>query len=334
MTSGLVFPPIDSVPKDFYRPFWSVMIPTYNGTKYLEQTLKSILIQDPGLEKMQIEVVDDCSTSDDPERLVQEIGQGRISFYRNPQNMGLVGNWNSCIQRARGHWVHILHQDDIVLPGFYTHLEEGIQTDLSVGSAFCRYLYMNQNGHWQFLSSLERETPGILENWIEKIAITQRIQYPAMVVKRSTYEKLGGFCAEVHYSADWEMWKRVAVYCPVWYEPQVLACYRLHPESESSRLSQSGADIADIRRAIKMSEAYLPKDTVKILSLRAREHYALYALTKAYNLIAQHNFIAAKAQVREALYCSYSFRVIKSIVGVLNAAIIQVVFLKKQNNIL
>ena len=32
---------------------------------------------------------------------------------------GLAGIWNRCIERARGEWVHILHQDDIVLPGFY-----------------------------------------------------------------------------------------------------------------------------------------------------------------------------------------------------------------------
>lgn len=97
MTSGIVFPPINSVPQDSHRPFWSVMIPTYNGTKYLEQTLKSVLVQDPRLDEMQIEVVDDCSTKDDPEELVKDIGQGRVSFFRNPENVGLVHNWNACI---------------------------------------------------------------------------------------------------------------------------------------------------------------------------------------------------------------------------------------------
>ena len=56
-------PPVDS---QVDRPFWSVMIPTYNRATYLERTLASVLAQDPGPQKMQIEVVDDASTSDDP----------------------------------------------------------------------------------------------------------------------------------------------------------------------------------------------------------------------------------------------------------------------------
>ena len=39
------------------------MIPTYNRTKYLEKTLRSILEQDPGENEMQIEVIDNCSTA-------------------------------------------------------------------------------------------------------------------------------------------------------------------------------------------------------------------------------------------------------------------------------
>jgi cellulose synthase/poly-beta-1,6-N-acetylglucosamine synthase-like glycosyltransferase len=50
-------PKIDSVLEGFNRPFWSVMIPTYNCAKYLRKTLKSVLEQDLGLEKMQIEIV-------------------------------------------------------------------------------------------------------------------------------------------------------------------------------------------------------------------------------------------------------------------------------------
>ncbi|MCT7950807.1 glycosyltransferase family 2 protein [Ancylothrix sp. C2] len=66
------------------RPFWSEMIPAYNNTKFLEQALQSILAQDPGPDEMQIEVIDDNSTKNDPEEIVRKIGKDRVIFYRHP----------------------------------------------------------------------------------------------------------------------------------------------------------------------------------------------------------------------------------------------------------
>src|SRR5215470_11545792 len=68
------------VPDGTTRPLWSVMIPTYNCAKYLRETLTSVLAQDPGAEQMQIDVVDDCSTEDDPEAVVRELGS-RVVFH-------------------------------------------------------------------------------------------------------------------------------------------------------------------------------------------------------------------------------------------------------------
>ena len=78
------FPPpprIAPLPETGFRTRWSVMIPTYNRTTFLERTLESVLSQDPGPEEMQIEVVDDASTLDDPESLVRRVGGGRVSFF-------------------------------------------------------------------------------------------------------------------------------------------------------------------------------------------------------------------------------------------------------------
>lgn len=92
---------IPPVPEDIQRPMWSVMIPTYNCAQYLRKTLESVLAQDPGQERMQIEVVDDCSTEDDPQSVVDELGRGRVSFFRQSQNVGLVRNFETCLLRSK-----------------------------------------------------------------------------------------------------------------------------------------------------------------------------------------------------------------------------------------
>ena len=95
------------------------MIPAYNCARYLRQSLESVLVQDLGPSHMQIEVVDDRSTEDDPEEVVREIGGGRVGFHRNPQNLGASANFNRCIELAVGQLIHILHGDDFVAPNFY-----------------------------------------------------------------------------------------------------------------------------------------------------------------------------------------------------------------------
>ena len=77
-----------------------------------------------GLDRMEIEVVDDCSTEDDPEAVVREVGKGRVKFHRKSRNEGVTANFNTCVQRSSGELVHILHGDDYVLPGFYRTIED------------------------------------------------------------------------------------------------------------------------------------------------------------------------------------------------------------------
>lgn len=117
------------------RPLWSVVIPTYNCSIYLRETIQSVLIQDKGVENMEIWVVDDCST-DNPQAIVEELGKGRIGFYRQKQNVGQLNNFSTCLNLAKGKIIHLLHGDDFVHDGFYENLWKGFISDDSVGAAF------------------------------------------------------------------------------------------------------------------------------------------------------------------------------------------------------
>ncbi|MGB3190760.1 MAG: glycosyltransferase [Limnoraphis sp.] len=312
------FPSIEPLNTDLKRPLFSVIIPTFNKVKYLEETLKSVLNQTFDPEEIQIEVINDCPDSSvqaELEAIVNKVGKNRVKFYRHPeQNIGQTAIFNLCLQRAQGYWIHLLHDDDFVLPGFYQSLRNGIEQDPNIGAAFCRHFYVDENSRQRSLSVLERETPGWLDNWLEKIATSQRIQPSSIVVKRSTYERLGGFCKEAGSAADWEMWKRIAAYFPLWYEPKALACYRLHSTSWTSRLLQTGGNILDTLKSIEISHSYLPPEKAETLSKQAREHYAFYALNTAKQMLGVEDEKAAIAQIKAALKCSQSQSVKKAII--------------------
>jgi GT2 family glycosyltransferase len=298
---------------EIIRPLWSVMIPTYNCASYLRETLKSVLAQDPGADMMQIEVVDDCSTQDDPKSVVEELGGDRVSFYQQPQNVGHIKNFQTCLERAKGQLVHLLHGDDCVRPGFYQKMQSLFESNPEIGAAFCRHIHMDEKGHWHYISPLERLESGILDNWLEQIAVRQRIQTPSMVVRRDVYEKLGGFDRRLSWTEDWEMWIRIAAHYPVGYEVEPLALYRQHSSSSTSKKVQIGEDIQDLRRAINIVKDYLPDTRRAVLTKQALKNYAFYALQTARLFTLNGDRNSALNQLKEAMQCNTSLGIIYTV---------------------
>lgn len=286
------------------------MIPAYNAIATLPETLASVLAQDPGPAAMQIEVVDDCSTQDDPRPLVERIGRGRVGFFQQPHNLGVSGNLTACIRRARGWLVHLLHADDLVRDGFYTRMQRAFDREPAIGAAFCRHHFIDTGGGSLSLSPLERRESGLLENAAERLAEEQRIMTPAMVVRRSVYEALGGFDDRLVCAEDWEMWVRTAARYPIWYETEPLAEYRMHDDSHTGRHLRTAKDIRFTGLAITLFAEYLPPDMARRLVPKTRQTYALAALRSAETLLRRNDPVGAAAQAREALRLSRSRAVI------------------------
>ncbi len=175
------------------RPLFSVMIPAYNCIRYLKKTLESVLCQDLGPRQMQIEVVDDCSEDGNVKQLVIEIGKGRIGFYQQNVNRGSLRNFETCLNRAKGFYIHLLHVDDVVEPGFYEEINYLFSAFPTIGSAITNYNRINENDVESKPSNKILNSAGIIDNWLYRIASKQMIQPPCVVVKREVYEKLGGF---------------------------------------------------------------------------------------------------------------------------------------------
>ena len=294
-------PFIPSVRDSRERPFWSVMIPTYNArTEYLEETLKSILQQDPGPDRMQIEVVDDCSNNNTAFEVTRRVGAGRVTFHAERQNRGLANAWNRCIERARGHWVHILHHDDVVLPGFYQRLYDGIVCIPDVGMAFSRFAVIDADGHWIGLGPIESTRAGVLNNWLERIATGYHLECPAVVVKRATYERLGGFTPELVCFLDVEMWVRIAANAPVYYEPQILAIFRRHGGNVHLFQEKTGENLQDMAKAISIWKNYLPVNSRGQLEQEGRRYWADVALMLAQRFFSDGDIVACINQLRPA----------------------------------
>ena len=263
------------------EPLWSVTIPTYNAAEYLEQTLKSVLNQGIDVEKMEIIVVDNCST-DNTAEIVKSVGGSRIKLFVNDKNLGAFGNFNRCVEVASGEFIHLLNADDLIKPGFYQKVEEAFAQYPQVHLVCCNADFINENsvitGPVPVPTWLAQPTNDISEMLYRNPLLT-----PAVVVKKSAYEQLGGFDIQFKFVGDWEMWARVTYNLGAFCIPDVLAEYRVHSQSTTSNLHATGADMLDFEKIFtKFSQLGYPineEKKRKRLSDIAKYYYELYVVS-------------------------------------------------------
>jgi tetratricopeptide (TPR) repeat protein len=283
------------------RPFWSVVVTVYNRIDYLLECLTSVLAQWQGEEQMEIIVMDDAGRTPVFE-VVNSIGQGIIHYYRNLENLGLPGNWNAGLALTRGRWIHLLHDDDYILPGFYSRLQESLeQCSDSVGAAFTGYQNINETGKVIFQQQVYGEERGIANNWLQRIGVSNSLNMPAVVIRRDVHEQLGVYHPELIYTSDWEVYKRIAAVYDWWYEPEILARYRQHDNNVTSELLLTGKQMISIRRAIEISESYFPPEHSAQITAQSRSHHFLYCLQYALIPLQAGNLAGAWRVLQEAL---------------------------------
>lgn len=250
-------PHFPQLPRQAERPFWSVMIPTYNCAGYLADTLRSVLKQDLGPDVMQIEVIDDCSGKDDPQVVVNAIAKERVDFYRQPKNVGAIANFNSCIERSRGHYVHILHGDDTVEDGYYACIAELIRCYPDVGLYATRNFYVDAELVLIWLSP-RLEALEVPSTDVSRFYYECPMQFAAVTVPRTSYEELGGFRPDLVHTADVEMWTRIISSKRGVVSPEVKANYRTFSENDSGRLAKTGENVRDLCRLSEIFASRYP----------------------------------------------------------------------------
>ncbi len=110
--SDLIVGRLDKIPD----PWFSYIVPVYKRADLLRETLASILEQKPVDFAWDIVVVDnEAGGENETERLIRELNNDRILYYRNRENVGPDGNYNRCIELARGEWLAMLHGDDLII---------------------------------------------------------------------------------------------------------------------------------------------------------------------------------------------------------------------------
>jgi glycosyltransferase involved in cell wall biosynthesis len=130
------------------EPILSIGIPFYSGQDYLRRAVESVLCQ--SFPDWELVVCDDAGPGANVESLVRSYGDARVRYYRNERTLGMVGNWNRCLNLARAGLVTLLHADDEMLPHYGELMVSAAAHHERAAALFCGARIINAQGAKSF----------------------------------------------------------------------------------------------------------------------------------------------------------------------------------------
>jgi len=209
-------------------PRVSVIIPTYNYARFIEQAIESVLVQ--SYRDFEIIVVDDGST-DNTEEVVAKF-DNRVHYIRQA-NRGPNAARNTGIRAARGEFIAFLDADDLWLPE-----KLALQIELAAARPEAGLIY----GGILLFDSATQAVIGyaplsrLHEGWVMRhLYMDQFVTSPTPLIRREVFEQVGIFDERCMRSDDWDMWLRIAASYQFALVPKPLALYRVHKSIASSK---------------------------------------------------------------------------------------------------
>ena len=204
-------------------PRVTVLMPVYNGERYLREAMESVLGQT--FSDFEFLIVDDGST-DSTAGIIRSFNDGRIRLLQNPERLKLSGALNRGLDEARGEYVARMDADDISLP-----------QRLEVQTAFMdRHKGMGLCGSWVKMFGSGRETrykaPVGYESVRAKALFDNPFVHPSVMIRKNLFARHRlRFDGHYYPTEDFELWARAVQLFPCDNIDAVLLRYRIHPGS-------------------------------------------------------------------------------------------------------
>jgi glycosyltransferase involved in cell wall biosynthesis len=199
-------------------PLVSILVPSYNGARYLREALESLFAQT--YRNIEVILLDDAST-DETADIAAEFA-GRISYIRQPRNLGIYDNVNDGIARARGELIATYHADDVYLPTIVEAQVAYLEAHPQVGAVFCADIFADAEGREYGRMMLQPEIRGdrpLDYATVLNALLTYKNRFlvcPTAMVRASVHREVGNYRqAQYRNTADLEMWLRIARRYPI-----------------------------------------------------------------------------------------------------------------------
>ncbi|MDP8927170.1 MAG: glycosyltransferase [Actinomycetota bacterium] len=251
----------------------SICIPTYNRPDMFERALSSVLgAMAETFEDVEV-VVSDNSTNDETEdvyrrRMGSWVGASRYVHNRPPTDA--IENFNRCISLAAGEWVHILHDDDYLVPDGGQRMLQAIRSAGEQRALLFGIDVVDEHGRIRQRQRFRRLRDLSPEQALRRVlSDSSFVRFPAIVVRRDAYAALGPFNGEMANLADLDMWVRLFSRYGVRCVPSTTCAYTIHPAALSDAMFHP-ATIAGLSAIFGQAARRGVLDPAEVRRLQAR----------------------------------------------------------------
>lgn len=228
-------------------PLVTVLMPVYNGEKYLSESIDSIL--DQTFLDYEFIIINDGSTDGTSEILRNySLKDKRIKLHHQ-SNQGVISALNKGLELARGKYIARMDADDVSLPDRFAKQVDFLETHPEVGVLGTGVRFMDGCGNTS--DTLQFPTQHGVLRWC--LCFFSPIVHPTVMMRRQIIEQAGGYAESMMIAEDYDLWRRLSCVTRLSNLKDVLLHFRKHDmnvtivrASESQRYKVSRMMISNI----------------------------------------------------------------------------------------
>lgn len=209
------------------HPKISIIIPVYNGSKYIIETLISCANQTH--QNLEVLIINDCSTDKSKDIIEQFVAtDNRFQLFENKDNLGIVRNVNKGIDLSTGEFIIALGHDDILLPQHISTMLQEIKNEDSL--IYCNADLIDGNGKIIGVQMNEQQNQRNIYERKYRLMLGSTINSCGLMFRKSSAMKVGKWTvlADFPHYGEWMFWIKLLTVGSIRYTKTIRSQYRRH----------------------------------------------------------------------------------------------------------
>jgi glycosyltransferase involved in cell wall biosynthesis len=297
-------------------PRVSVVMPTFNYGRFLDEAILSVLNQT--YTDFELIIVDNHSLDNTDAVVNKYLSDPRVHYHKNEKNIGLVNNWNLCLSYANGEYIKFLNADDKFHPQILNKFVSVLDEHPDVTLVTCNKETFDHSSETYKLpfSQLQDGKKVILHT----LSTYDWIGEPTSVMFRKADLNGEKFNPKFALHVDWLLWLRLLSVGNCYIIPETLAFVRVHASQHTKKVTKTNfINSYEVYQLCKYMRPTLTGYELEINKLIKQQAVfctkeAFYALPKSFKKERRHEFFeASKVGIAEGVVINAFAEVLKRI---------------------